>query len=99
MHSIFDTIPGIPYDEFRKKRLGMTKYPEYANLDTDDEVIEALLEIAKNEGVDFMQLWACGCTKDKSTNEIDELVIAHIRQVQENTEDLYAWEDEVIWMD
>jgi hypothetical protein len=56
----------------------MSRYPEYDGLDTSDEVLDALFDIAADEGIEFMQLWEDGCTETLSNDDVISKVQLYI---------------------
>jgi len=79
----------------------MTQNPEYDGLNTDDIIIEALLEIAEKDSTTFEQIWEDGYTQIHSADEVEELIKKYIREnvKPEDVEDYYIWGcGEKIWM-
>lgn len=66
---------------------------EYDGLNTDDEIIEALIDIAEKDNTTFEQVWEDGYTEKHNAEEVSELVKFHILK-NVKTEDLkeyYKW--------
>jgi len=71
----------------------MIRYPEYDGLNTDDEVIDALISIAKKDNTTFNQIWEDGYTERHNVEEITKLVKRHILKNTkiEDLEEFYNW--------
>ena len=51
----------------------MTQYPEHDGLNTADEIIEALIDIAEKDNTTFEQVWRDGYTEKHNAEEFKEL--------------------------
>lgn len=71
----------------------MTQYPEHDGLNTADEIIEALIDIAEKDNTTFEQVWRDGYTEKHNAEEVTELVKLHIlKNVKtEDLEEYYNW--------
>lgn len=71
----------------------MSKYPEHDGLETSDEVLDALRDVAAQEGIDFMQLWEDGYTNNLSTDDVVSRIQQHIIQnvAPDDLAEQYYW--------
>lgn len=85
---------------YKTRLRGMTGM-ELDGLNTSDEVIDALKEIAEKDEAEFMGLWEYGYTQSHTVEQVEEMVKEHIRThvPEEKLEDFYSWGIEKVWME
>lgn len=66
---------------------------------TDGIVMDALTKIAREGETDLEKLWQDGYTETHSSEEVEEMVKAYIRENVEALEEFYNWGIEKIWVD
>lgn len=75
------------------------KYPELDGLETSDIVIDALINIARLDGILFMELWTNGSTSTRDSAETVRLVKEYIwEHIGSEADDEYYWGIEKIDM-
>ena len=68
---------------------------------TDEIIMDALTKIAREDETDLEKLWQDGYTEKHSSEEVEEMVKAYIREnvKPEDMEEFYNWGIEKIWVD
>ena len=68
---------------------------------TDEIIMDALTKIAREDETDLEKLWQDGYTETHSSEEVEEMVKAYIREnvKPEDMEEFYNWGIEKIWVD
>lgn len=68
---------------------------------TDEIIMDALTKIAREDVTDLEKLWQDGYTETHSSEEVEDMVKAYIREnvKPEDIEEFYNWGIEKIWVD